>query len=59
MGGRDRSIGSKCRSSDAVGQSGRNGNREDIPGRGAAKERHDRTSKMMNLGKSMLALCLM
>ena len=57
MDGRDRSIGCKCWSSDAVGQSGRNGNREDIPGRGAAMERHDRASKMRSLKKNMLALC--
>lgn len=57
--GRDRSMGCGCWSSDAIGQSGPVGKREDIPGRGAAKERHDRASKMMNLGKNMLALRVM
>jgi len=56
--GRDRSMGCECWSSDAVGQSGPTGKREDIPGRGAAMERHDRASKMMNLRKNMLALCV-
>ena len=55
--GRDRSMGCGCWSSDVIGQSGPDRKREDMPGRGAAMERHDRASNIMNLGNNMLSLC--